>query len=174
MRVLITTLLFASFTYLSFGQCSHRNHQASSYFSQENLRSDTIDVLKYDIYLDLSNISTAQLSANSIVSFQAKMSGVNSLTLDLEGLTVDSVIYNAQQVPFIQQDSIMRISFSNELSTSNNESVHIFYHGNPIMDPSGWGGVYFSGGYAFNLGVGFDSKPHNYGRPWHPCFDNFV
>ncbi|MEM9025246.1 MAG: M1 family metallopeptidase, partial [Bacteroidota bacterium] len=26
----------------------------------------------------------------------------------------------------------------------------------------------------FNLGVGFDANPHNYGRVWFPCFDNFV
>ncbi|MBL7899650.1 MAG: hypothetical protein JNJ99_14015, partial [Crocinitomicaceae bacterium] len=29
-------------------------------------------------------------------------------------------------------------------------------------------------GYYYNLGVGFESDPHNYGRVWHPCFDNFV
>lgn len=174
MRFLVTILFFVAFTYLSFGQCSHKHHRLSSYFSEENLRSDTIDVLHYDIYLDLSNMASAELSANSVVNFQAKMSGVTSLTLDLEGLTVDSVIYNNQQVAFIQQDSIMRISFPNNLSTNTSESVKVYYHGSPIIDPSGWGGGYYSGGYAFNLGVGFDSKPHNYGRTWHPCFDNFV
>jgi hypothetical protein len=29
-------------------------------------------------------------------------------------------------------------------------------------------------GYAFNLGVGFAADPHNFGRVWFPCFDNFV
>jgi hypothetical protein len=44
----------------------------------------------------------------------------------------------------------------------------------PQGDPSGWGGFSFSGNYAYNLGVGFGAKPHNYGRVWFPCFDNFV
>src|SRR5690606_32211758 len=35
-------------------------------------------------------------------------------------------------------------------------------------------GFYFQGNYAYNLGVGFAADPHNYGRVWHPCFDNFV
>ncbi|UTW60717.1 T9SS type A sorting domain-containing protein [bacterium SCSIO 12741] len=36
------------------------------------------------------------------------------------------------------------------------------------------GGWYKSGSYAFNLGVGFETIPHNLGKVWHPCFDNFV
>ncbi|MEI8138187.1 MAG: M1 family aminopeptidase, partial [Bacteroidota bacterium] len=54
----------------------------------------------------------------------------------------------------------------------------VYYKGQPQGDPSGWGGFYFdnTGGaqYAYNLGVGFGAKPHNYGRVWFPCFDNFV
>ncbi len=32
----------------------------------------------------------------------------------------------------------------------------------------------FVSGHAFNLGVGFTTDPHNYGRVWFPCYDNFV
>ena len=53
-------------------------------------------------------------------------------------------------------------------------SVVVYYNGSPQGDPSGWGGWYFQGNYSYNLGVGFDADPHNYGRVWHPCFDNFV
>jgi len=157
-----------------YAQCSHKNHRASSYFSEENLRSDTIDVLHYDIYLKLDNVSGGQLTAWSEVSFTAKLPNVNSLTLDLQELTVDSIVYGQQLLNYQQQDSIVRMSFPTSLSTSDTERVVVYYSGQPVIDPSGWGGVYYSGGYVFNLGVGFDSKPHNYGRTWHPCFDNFV
>ena len=53
-------------------------------------------------------------------------------------------------------------------------SLKIYYNGSPIKDNSGWGGWYWSGDYAYNLGVAFEDDPHNYGRIWHPCFDNFV
>jgi aminopeptidase N len=52
--------------------------------------------------------------------------------------------------------------------------VEVFYHGTPIQDASGWGGVYNQSGYFYNLGVGFDSDPQSFGRAWFPCFDNFV
>jgi aminopeptidase N len=44
------------------------------------------------------------------------------------------------------------------------------------MDPSTWGGFYFSSdsAYAYNLGVGFESKPHVFGRVWFPCLDEFI
>ena len=158
----------------SFGQCSHKNHRTSSFFSAENMRSDTIDVLHYNIYLKLDNVSNGQLTAWSEVSFTAKLPNVNSLTLDLQELTVDSVVYEQQLLNYTQLDSIVTISFPSALSTSDTESVVVYYRGQPVIDPSGWGGVYYSGGYVFNLGVGFQSKPHNYGRTWHPCFDNFV
>jgi hypothetical protein len=28
--------------------------------------------------------------------------------------------------------------------------------------------------YVYNLGVGFDSQPHNLGKTWFPCVDNFT
>ena len=52
--------------------------------------------------------------------------------------------------------------------------MNIYYHGAPQKDPSGWGGFYFSGDYAFNMGCGFEDVPHNYGRVWFPCNDNFT
>ena len=52
-------------------------------------------------------------------------------------------------------------------------SATVYYHGLTRKDPSGWGGVYFGSNYAFNLGVGFEDNPHNIGRYWFPCFDNF-
>jgi len=60
------------------------------------------------------------------------------------------------------------------MNTNETDSITVFYKGSPQLDPSGWGGFYFQGDYAYNLGVGFGSDPHNYGRVWHPCFDNFA
>ncbi len=51
--------------------------------------------------------------------------------------------------------------------------VTVFYSGTPKPDAQ-WGGFYFTGEYAFNLGVGFAADPHNFGRAWFPCFDNFT
>src|SRR5699024_8794437 len=54
-------------------------------------------------------------------------------------------------------------------------SIQVFYHGTPIIcDDDGFGGFYFENDVAYNLGIGIDCIPHNYGRAWFPCFDNFV
>ncbi|MGE0567992.1 MAG: M1 family aminopeptidase, partial [Bacteroidia bacterium] len=68
--------------------------------------------------------------------------------------------------------------FSETKKINDTSYVNVYYNGQPVTDNSGWGGFYFDnhGGneYAYNLGVGFQANPHNYGRVWHPCFDNFV
>ncbi|NOY49507.1 MAG: M1 family metallopeptidase, partial [Chlorobi bacterium] len=35
-------------------------------------------------------------------------------------------------------------------------------------------GFHFAGDYAFNLGVGFQSIPHNLGKSWFACIDDFT
>jgi hypothetical protein len=46
------------------------------------------------------------------------------------------------------------------------------YNGVPFHES--WGGFHFSGEYAFNLGVGISTIPHNLGKSWFPCVDNFT
>ena len=109
-----------------------------------------------------------------MVTFTPKINGVNQIDLDLQSLTVDSIVYANNSIAYTHNDTLINIPLPVTLNTSDTTDVTVYYHGSPQMDPSGWGGFYFSGGYAFNLGVGFQDNPHNYGRVWFPCFDNFV
>ena len=36
--------------------------------------------------------------------------------------------------------------------------------GDPVTDPSGFGGFYTQPGYQYDLGVAFDAIPHSFGR----------
>lgn len=139
-----------------------------------NSRSDTIDILNYQINLDMTDMGNQQISGNCVVTFTPKLNGVNQIDLDLQSLTVDSVVYANNSISFTHNDTLINIPLPVTLNTSDTTDVTVYYHGSPQMDPSGWGGFYFSGNYAFNLGVGFQDNPHNYGRVWFPCFDNFV
>ncbi|MEZ4982439.1 MAG: hypothetical protein R2769_12825 [Saprospiraceae bacterium] len=58
-----------------------------------NARSDTFDILHYDITIDLSEASTNTLIGTTGLTFVSKMDGLTGITLDLEGLTV-STVYN--------------------------------------------------------------------------------
>jgi len=137
-------------------------------------RSDTINVLHYTINLNITDFKTDTLRGNTVIQFTPKMNNINSLSLDLLKFKIDSVIMNKSQPGYSYNDTLLIIQLPSTENTGDTSSVTIYYHGKPQIDASGWGGFYFAGGYAFNLGVGFTVIPHNYGRAWYPCFDNFI
>jgi aminopeptidase N len=137
-------------------------------------RSDTIDVLNYSIHLNITNFVTKLISGNCKVTFRSKQNGVSWLDLDLLELTVDSVKQHDTLLTSSYNDTLLKINLLHVLSVSDTDSLTVYYHGIPQIDATGWGGFYFTSTYAYNLGVGFGADPHNYGRVWFPCFDNFV
>lgn len=137
-------------------------------------RSDTVDILDYNIYLDFSLLPATTLNASCGVTFKAKLANVQTLTLDLLALTVDSVKRNSQALVYNQVGEKLTIDLATILITNEIDSLVVYYKGAPVEDASGFGGFSFSGGFAYNIGVGFVADPHNYGRVWFPCFDNFV
>lgn len=138
------------------------------------LYSDTIEALHYEIRLSEVNIGAKTIQANTLIDMQCHVSGVTSLKLELVKLTVDSVqVDGTSIVGFTHSGNQLLIPLANPLVQGQLLNARVYYHGNPFVDPSGWGGFHFSGDYAFNLGVGFDAIPHNLGKAWFPCFDDF-
>ncbi|MFZ6051721.1 M1 family aminopeptidase [Halocola ammonii] len=138
------------------------------------LRSDTIDLKSIHLDLDFTNFSEQTLKASALIEFEAVIDGVNWLNLDLLGFTVDSILLDGELADFNYESPLLGIDLSENLSAGEQSQVEVFYQGQPQQDASGWGGFYWSSNFAFNLGVGFAADPHNYGRAWFPCFDNFV
>jgi aminopeptidase N len=157
------------------GSCNHHPAKESvkSYFP-ENLRSDTIDVKHYSVYIDFGANGQPIIHGQCEVFFEVKLPAISTISLDLLQLTIDSVKQNNMLLNFNYNDTLLIAQLSQALQIGDSESVTVYYHGSPQGDPSGWGGYYQQGNYSYNLGVGFAAKPHNYGRVWHPCFDNFV
>ena len=89
-------------------------------------------------------------------------------------MQIDSVSLNSSLLTYSYNDTLLRVNLLTSLNTTDTLNLIVYYQGAPQGDPAGWGGFSFSGNYAYNLGVGFGAKPHNYGRVWFPCFDNFV
>lgn len=145
----------------------------SLYYSAENMRSDTFDVLHYDIRLEMI-FSSTQIAGYTDVTIVPKKNGQTSVRLDLLKMQVDSVKVDNNTATYWYNDTLLRVSLGTIKNIGDTFQVTVFYHGVPQMDASGWGGFYFNGNYAFNLGVGFAAVPHNFGRVWFPCFDNFV
>lgn len=139
-----------------------------------NMRSDTIDVLDYKIDIDFTDIASENIVASARVLFEVKMNNVESISLDLLELNIDSIKQGNDHISYSYDDTLIVADFTAPLNEEDIDSVTVYYRGTPQTDPSGLGGFYFMGGGAFNFGVGLTADPHNYGRVWHPCFDNFV
>lgn len=140
--------------------------------SSADTRSDSIDILHNELNINILN--APQIAAVCRLQFAPKVNGVPEIRLDLQGLTVDSVLFDGVPAPFVKTANLLTVSFPVLPVTGNNYWLAIYYHGIPETDASGWGGFYNQSGYTFNLGVGFAADPHSFGRAWFPCFDNFV
>lgn len=138
-----------------------------------NSRSDTIDILNYSISLDMTNLADRQMDGYCAIRFAAKANAVTNLKLDLLQLKVDSIVQEGAKLSYNYNDTLINVTLLDTLNTGDTSEVIVYYNGSPQQDRD-WGGFYYKDGYAFNLGVGFASNPHNYGRIWHPCFDNFI
>ncbi len=140
----------------------------------QSLKSDTIDVLNYNLVLDFTDFNNQILTGKASLKITPKMS-INSLSLDLTELTTDSVkINSATQCNFIHNNEVLYINLPSTYSQQDTFYLDIFYHGHPISEPGGWGGFYWTNSYAYNIGVAMIDNPHNYGRVMYPCLDDFI
>lgn len=139
----------------------------------ENLLNDTVDVVSYSINLSVVNLSSQQIQGMTEVRFTTPLSNISYLPLALKQLQVDSVKTDSYgPLNYTHTADLLHIQLGQPISAGDTSLVRIYYHGVPFHES--WGGFHFSGSYAFNLGVGFESIPHNLGKAWFPCNDNFT
>ncbi len=177
-KTLLLSFLVLSFIAQAQYNCmdtKHALHSAAVPNINNNAKSDTFDILDYDIFLNLYRIAQQDFKAEARIKVKPRINGVNRLNLDLWKLQVDSLIFPGISGSYNHiNDSLLQIDFAQNLNTSDTVSVWVYYSGYPQGDPLNWGGFHAGQGYYFNLGVGFGANPHTYGRAWFPCYDNFV
>lgn len=138
-------------------------------------RSDTIDLLHFDLTLHVTDFTNQTIAGACRVEFRSKMDNIQTVVLDLLKLNIDSVVQEGQLLSFDYSDSAsLVITLLNTLQTSDSTAVTVHYRGKPQGDLTLFGGFTFQGNYAYNIGVGPSYIPHMVGRAWFPCFDNFV
>lgn len=136
------------------------------------LRVDSFAIAHTDVRLSIRNFSAKSINGSVTHHVRFKVA-TNYLRLDLKQLICDSVLANQQKLVFSHLGESLKIQLGNVFQNGDSADITVFYHGTPAADPSGWGGFYFSGDFAFNLGVGFAVYPHTFGRAWLPCVDEF-
>lgn len=133
---------------------------------------ENINVTHYEIHLNNFDFTNHTLQAQTVVTLTA-LNAVNSFELELKSLNVTSVTSNDANVSsFAQSGDILSINLASALAANASASFTITYGGNTFNED--WGGVMWSGNYVCNMGVGFESIPHNLGKCWFPCVDNFT
>jgi aminopeptidase N len=173
---MIKPILFVFFTiffvintkHACFAQFSDKENQATAIYS------DTLEAVHYEIHLTDLNLTDKTIKGYTAAKLVSKISALSSIKLELASLIVDSVfIENNRTNTFSHSGNQINIGLATPINTGDTITTSIYYHGQPFVDPSGWGGFHFSGDYALNLGVGFDAIPHNLGKAWFPCIDDF-
>lgn len=144
-----------------------------TFFADANNRpGENIDVTHYEIHLNNLDFTGHTIDAATIVTITAT-TAVSSFNLELKSLTVTAVTSADVSVSnFMQSGDALTINLASALAEGASASFTITYSGNTFND--GWGGILWSGGYVCNMGVGFESVPHNLGKTWFPCVDNFT
>ncbi len=172
-KILVSLFLFS--TIFSFSQHNHKCSRANKSLNYTmHPQNDTLDVLDYNINLNITDFTNKIIRGNTIVNLTFKKDNITKIKLDLLKLNVDSVKIDNILTTFSYNDTLLQINTLAPLNITDTVNVNVYYGGTPMVDPTGWGGFYFSGNTAYNLGVGFSDTPHSYGRVWFPCLDDFT
>ncbi len=136
-------------------------------------RSDTFDIVDYEITLDVTDYSGQQLTAATTITYVPLMANQAFIRFELQGLEVDSVTGAGVPLTFSHDGQTLRVNFTAPPAVGDTAELTVHYHGHPTRDPD-WGGFYFESNYIYNLGIGLTTVPPNFGKVWYPCFDSFV
>lgn len=134
---------------------------------------ENINVTHYEIHINELDFTNRTLQGETFVTFTATAE-VQQVVLELMSLEATSVTATGAAVAdFSQNDNFLTINLASPLAAGASATLDIVYGGSTFSES--WGGVDWADpNYVYNLGVGFESQPHNLGKTWFPCVDNFI
>lgn len=133
---------------------------------------ENIDVTHYEIHIWDFDFTNHTLQGETFVTFTTTAE-VQQIVLELKSLTVTDVASDIHGIEsFSQEGDFLTIVLDEPMSAGETGTLDMRYGGATFSEY--WGGVEWWGDYVYNLGVGFESQPHNLGKAWYPCVDNFT
>ncbi len=139
----------------------------------QSAEADSIDVLHYDLTLDMGKTVDKQLRATAEITFRLTRD-CPSVTFDLicdslSPVSVDGV--ETRGFAYDRDNELLTISAGGQAGDTH--VVTIPYVSNGYVESYGFGGLHMDNNIYYNLGAAFSAYPHVYGRGWYPCRDNF-
>ncbi len=174
MKAITILFLLAPFQLFSQANINTKPILQNSYNKSESSVLPDYSVSHFGIYVDTVAYGVHEIVAHTEVTVIASQASFSTIQLDLLKFNIDSIVAPGYSINHTYNDTVIDIQISPLVTFNDSIKLTVYYHGMPSQDASGWGGFYFSGTNAFNLGVGFAADPHNYGRAWFPCIDNFT
>ncbi|MBO4567315.1 MAG: T9SS type A sorting domain-containing protein [Bacteroidales bacterium] len=148
-----------------------------AFLAKAQTLGETFDVLSYEIHLSDFDFSARTLQGYTVVTANTTAQ-TNTIALELKSLAVTEVTCPGYGVSNFWQDGDMLYVVPNiPLPANAVFELRITYGGLTYND--GWGGILWTGNstsgyYVCSMGVGFETTPHNLGKTWFPCVDNFT
>ena len=136
-------------------------------------QADSVDVLHYDLTIDLG--ATVQKQLRGVAEIQFVLTKpCSSVSFDLICDTIHPVSLDGTVTRgFSYNPDERRLHVY--VSGGQPGDTHILsvpYVSNGYVESYGWGGLHMDNGIYYNLGVAFAEYPHAFGRAWFPCRDN--
>ncbi|UTW60716.1 hypothetical protein KFE98_11715 [bacterium SCSIO 12741] len=116
---------------------SAQTHTHGPWTSTENERSDTFDILHYDVDLDVSDWSGGQVKGYCELTVEARQNNLNSIELDLLKMQVAQVEVGGNTATYTYNDSLLRVNLPT-MNTGDRQTIEVWYQGKPYQDGQ-WG-----------------------------------
>lgn len=133
---------------------------------------ESFDVSHYEIHINNLDFNNHTLQGETFV-YVTTTAPTNTFVLELKALDlapVTCIEYSLDN--FWQEDDHIVLVTHATVPAGETLTFDIMYNGNTFNES--WGGIMWTTGYVCNMGVGFESIPHNLGKCWFPCVDNFT
>ena len=145
-------------------------------FGYAQTPGENFDVTHYNINLENFDFTEHTLQGETSVTLTTT-APTNTFVFELKSLTFHNVqCIGGYGISAFYQDldnDLISIVTDQTVPAGTTLIFGIEYYGHTFSES--WGGVEWWGAdYVYNLGVGFDSQPHNLGKTWFPCVDNFT
>lgn len=125
-------------------------------FSQETTRRDTLmgglrfertcfDVLRYNIDVQVTP-KTKKIQGFNEIIFKV-VANTQKIQIDLfENMVLDSIVWNTKKLTFKREYDAVFVKFPSELVKESNQSIKVYYKGNPIIAKN----APWDGGFVFS------------------------
>ena len=136
------------------------------------IAGEHFDATHYEIHLWDFDFTSRTLQGEAFIDVTVT-APTDTFVLELKSLTVSDAATESYGVTsFNQEGDFLTVVIDETANAGETLTLDIRYGGNTFNES--WGGIMWSGNYVCNMGVGFESIPHNLGKCWFPCVDNFT